>query len=135
MIGDDFCIVFEDHSGTSLGANKVRQAASHPNWIKRNLNLRQNAQIIPVIVTPCKSIEEGATPHTGDICYWNQQEFIDWAKNAISVVRDLRRSFPGEASLEWRKRAMQAYKDNGLDPASLAKNLSESRLSNLPTKG
>lgn len=135
MIGDDFCIVFEDHSGSSLGANKVRQAASHPNWVRENLNLRQNAQIIPVMVTPCKSIEQGAIPHTADVCYWNQGEFIGWAKNALRIVRDLRRSFPGEANLEWRKRAMQAYQDNGLDSASLAKKLRENKLANLPTNG
>ncbi|MFN6463284.1 MAG: hypothetical protein RMZ41_015930 [Nostoc sp. DedVER02] len=137
---DDFCIVFEDHStdnqGNSLGANKVRQAASHPNWIKKNIPLlRKESEIIPVVVTPCKSITSGAENHTQDVCYWNQQDFQAWAEKAITVVRELKRSFPGEANLEWRKLAMQAYQDNGLDPASLAKNLRDHKLANLPIIG
>ncbi|MUG98707.1 DEAD/DEAH box helicase [Scytonema sp. UIC 10036] len=139
IAGDDFCIVFEDHSvnsqETPLGANKVRQAASHPNWIKANVQLRSDAVIITVMVTPCKTIENGAMPHTSDVCYWNQKEFQTWAENAVSVVRNLRRSFPGEANLEWRERAMQAYRDNGLDPASLTADLRQRKLAHLPTRG
>lgn len=137
---DDFCIVFEDHStnnhGNSLGATKVRQAASHPNWIKQNISsLRKESEILPVVVTPCKNITSGAAPHTQDVCYWNQQEFQDWAEKAITVVRDLKRTFPGEANLEWRETAMKAYQDYGLDPASLAKNLRANKLTNLPISG
>ncbi|KYC35735.1 hypothetical protein WA1_08000 [Scytonema hofmannii PCC 7110] len=134
---DDFCIVFEDHStdnhGNPLGANKVKQATLHPNWIKQNISsLCKKSEIIPVVVTPCKSITNGAKPHTQGLCYWNQQDFQAWAEKAITVLRELKRSFPGEANLEWRKRAMQAYQDNGLDPASLAKNLRKRRLADLP---
>ncbi|MBW4639336.1 MAG: DEAD/DEAH box helicase family protein [Gloeocapsa sp. UFS-A4-WI-NPMV-4B04] len=140
IASDDFCIVFEDHSvnsqKTPLGANKVRQAASHLNWIKANVPLlRSDAMVITVIVTPCESIENGAKPHTSDVCYWNQKRFQAWAQNAVSVVRDLRRSYPGEANLEWKERAMQAYKDASLDPASLAKSLRKQKLANLPTLG
>lgn len=137
---DDFCIVFEDHStnnqGNSLGATKVRQAASHPNWIKQNISLlRKESEIIPVVVTPCKSITSGAARHTQDVCYWNQEKFQVWAEKAITVVRELKRSFPGEANLEWRETAMKAYQDSGLDPASLAKNLRDHKLAHLPIIG
>jgi hypothetical protein len=136
-VSDDFCIVFEDHSidslNTPLGANKVRQAASHPNWIKQNLSLRNNAYIISVMVTPCEKIEHGAIPHTGEVCYWNQKQFIQWATNAVSIIRSLRRSFPGEANLAWRQTAMQAYRDQGIDPASLANTLQSHKLVDLKT--
>ncbi|MFB8791454.1 MAG: DEAD/DEAH box helicase family protein [Potamolinea sp.] len=136
VAGDNLCIVFEDHSGasqeTTIGANKVRQAASHPNWIKENVQLLKNAEIIPVMVTPCKKIESGAVPHTQDVCYWNREEFRDWATRAIAVVRDLRRSFPGEADLEWRKRAIQKYQDGGINPASLVEKLRKQKLRDLP---
>ncbi|MEH2084582.1 MAG: hypothetical protein V7K89_32815 [Nostoc sp.] len=77
----------------------------------------------------------GAKTHAQDVCYWNQQDFQAWAEKAITVVRELKRSFPSEANLEWRKIAMQAYQDNGLDPASLAKNLRAHKLANLPISG
>jgi hypothetical protein len=136
IAGDDLCIVFEDHSGgnqkTILGANKVREAASHPNSIKAKFAHLQNAEIIPVMITPCKKIKYGALPHVQDVCYWNIEEFRNWANSAISVVRELRRSFPCEANLEWRKRAIQQYKDGGIDPASLVEKLRKQKLSDLP---
>ena len=58
--GDELCIVFEDHTNVEeqntkgpLGANKVRQAAGHPNWIRQNVALSSKAEIVPVMVTPC----------------------------------------------------------------------------------
>jgi len=136
IAGDDLCIVFEDHSGgsqkTILGANKVREAASHPNSIKAKFAHLQNAEIIPVMITPCKKIKDGALPHVQDVCYWNIEEFRNWANSAISVVRGLRRSFPGEANLEWRKRAIQEYQDGGIDPASLVEKLRKQKLRDLP---
>ncbi len=138
VAGDDLCIVFEDHSTinleTILGANKVRQAASHPNWIKDKFPHLQNAEIIPVMITPCQKIETGALPHVQDVCYWNREEFIVWANHAISIVRELRRSFPGEADLEWRKRAAQEYRDAGIDPTSLVEKLRKEKLRDLPTQ-
>ncbi|MEQ9625473.1 DEAD/DEAH box helicase [Coleofasciculus chthonoplastes] len=92
----------------------------------------QNAEIIPVMITPCKKIKDGALPHVQDVCYWNIEEFRNWANSAISVVRELRRSFPCEANLEWRKRAIQQYKDGGIDPASLVEKLRKQKLSDLP---
>jgi len=136
IAGDDLCIVFEDHSGgsqkTILGANKVREAASHPNSIKAKFAHLQNAEIIPVMITPCKKIKDGALPHVQDVCYWNIEEFRNWANSSISVVRGLRRSFPGEANLEWRKRAIQEYQDGGIDPASLVEKLRKQKLRDLP---
>jgi len=138
IASEDLCIVFEDNSGANLttviGANKVRQAESHPDWINsnKNLTLSKQAEIITVMVTPCTKIEESAVIFTKEVCYWNITEFRKWAENAISVVRELRTSFPGEAKLDWRRRAMQAYKDAKIDPASLVDMLSKSKLRDLP---
>ncbi|NES04579.1 MAG: DEAD/DEAH box helicase [Okeania sp. SIO2F4] len=138
IAGDDLCIVFEDHSEAStetIGSNKVREAASHPKYIKENKDifLSKSADIIPVMITPCTKIEPDAKPYTEDVCYWNLEEFRKWATNAISIVRDLRRSFPGEENLDWRKRAIQAYQDAGIDPSSLLEKLRQSKLRDLPS--
>ncbi len=125
IAGDDYCIVFEDHSseGVSessvIGANKVRQAASHSKWIKERKLLSNNNVIIPVMISPYEKIDQNAALYAEDVCYWKRKDFVSWAENAISIVRSLRRSFSGEASLEWRKEAAQKYKDNQLDQSSL----------------
>ncbi|MEA5519749.1 DEAD/DEAH box helicase [Limnoraphis robusta] len=138
IAGEDLCIVFEDNSGakleTIIGKNKVQEAAGHSDWIKNNENimLSKQAEIITVMVTPCTKIEESAIVHTKEVCYWNITKFWMWAENAISVVRELRTSFSGEANLDWRKRAIEAYKDAKIDPASLVDMLSKSKLRDLP---
>jgi len=138
ILNDDFCIVFEDHSPQSpqtsfIGANKVRQAESHPTWIKENISsLRTNAEIISVMISSCKTIDNDAKTFALDTCYWNLEEFQAWALEAISVIRTLRRSFSGETNLDWRERAMQAYKDKGIDPSSFVKMLKTTKLHDLP---
>ncbi|NES68692.1 MAG: helicase, partial [Okeania sp. SIO2D1] len=136
IAGDDLCIVFEDNSEAStetIGSNKVREAASHPKYIKEKKDtfLTQSADIIPVMITPCTKIESDAKPYTENVCYWYLEEFKDWAIKAISTVRELRRSFPGEENLDWRKRAIQAYQDAGIDPTSLLAKLRQSKLRDL----
>lgn len=135
IISDYLCFVFEDHSSanqeSSIGSNKVRQAASHPNWIKEKNLVATSADVIPVIITPCKKINNDAIPHTQNVCYWNLQNFREWALKGITVIRELRSSFSGEADIEWRKRAIQLYKDNKIDPDSLAEYLKSKPLKNL----
>ncbi len=136
IAGDDLCIVFQDHSEantTILASKKVKDAASHPKWIRGNkdIYLSQSADIIPVMITSCIKIEPETKPYTEDVCYWNLEEFRKWATNAISVVRELRRSFPGEENLDWRKRAIQAYQDAGIDPTSLLAKLRQTKLRDL----
>ena len=139
ILNDDFCIVFEDHSPkspqtSSIGVGKVMQAESqHPTWIKNNISsLRTNPEIISVMVSSCKTIEHDAKTFASEACYWNLEKFQEWALEAISVIRILRRSFSGETDLDWRERAMQTYKDKGLDPSSFVKMLKTTKLHDLP---
>jgi len=136
IVDDDLCIVFEDHTGLkegnrTIGVNKVRQAASHPNWIRKNMPVSQRAHIVPVLVTPCSIVDDHALPHADNLSYWNLDEFREWAENAISVVRKLRRSFPGSGDLAWRADAITAYKDAALDPASIIQMLESTRVTDL----
>ncbi len=139
IAGEDLCIVFEDYSGanpdTRIGKKKVQQAVGHPDWIVNNekIILSKQAEIISVMIAPCKEIEKSAVIHAKEVCYWNITEFRKWAENAISVVRQLRTSFPGEADLDWRKRAITEYQDAKIDPTSLVKMLSENKLGDLPS--
>jgi hypothetical protein len=138
ILNDDFCIVFEDHSPknphtSSIGANKVKQAELQYRWINDNISsLRTNSEIISVMISSCKTIDYDAKTFALNTFYWNLEDFQNWALEAISVIRTLRRSFSGETDLGWRERAMQAYKDKGLDPSSFVKMLKTTKLHNLP---
>jgi hypothetical protein len=117
------CFVFEDHSdaspGSKLSIEKARQVTTHPNWIRQNLDLDSNAMIVPVLVTPVSVADEDALPHLQEVYLWDLSEFQDWAQSALSVIRDLRRAFPGAGDLAWRATAIAAYRKNELDPKGL----------------
>jgi hypothetical protein len=114
----DFCIVFEDHSGaqpsSSLDATKARQAATHPNWVKQNLPTTSATEILSVLVSPVKTATEGALPHLPLFSYWSLQEFRSWAKNALAVIRKLRRTYAEPGDPDWREAAIAEYEAHNM---------------------
>ena len=106
--------VFEDHAGGKddgcLNTGKARQAMAHPDWIRANIPDSQGGDIISVVVTPATRADQGAQPILHHFYVWPLADFIDWAENAIAVVRTLRAKFPGPGDLAWRAEAMDALK-------------------------
>jgi len=110
--------VFEDHAGadvnSALNVDKARQAATHPNWIRDNVPGAPDRKILPVLVTPVKTVREGAAPHLEGVFLWPIDEFRQWAENAIATIRKLRSSFMEPGSLIWRAGAAEAFEQNAL---------------------
>lgn len=127
---DSVCFVFEDHAegdGTSpFSATKARQAVSHPDWLRENRGLPESMEIIPIIITPCKKASKGAIPSLRKVKYWPRDSFCEWATNALRVIRDLRRDFPGIGNLAWRTSALARLEEAHVTPAALKKLLSQS---------
>lgn len=126
-IAGQICFVFEDHAGaqptSTLSATKARQVSTHPAWVRTNVTLDKDAEIVPVLVTPVTKAEAGARPHLSSVCLWPLKEFRDWAKDALAVVRELRRSFGEPGDLVWRAQAAEAFESMGLDAVSLLQKL------------
>jgi len=126
---DSLCFVFEDHgegkSDTVFSVRKARQAASHPDWIRNNLTQSSDAEIIPILITPCTRTTKGAIPSLKHLRYWNLEEFRGWAKNALRVLRDIRRDFPGPGNLAWRTLAAGKLKDAKIGPEQLKQMLTK----------
>lgn len=113
------CIVFEDYVNTSmdgaLDVTKARQAASHPNWMKENVEQSKDCSFVPALLSPALNIRSAAVPHIQNVCYWQLDEFLLWAEKAIETVRELRASFYEEGDLVWQANAMTTLKDRGVD--------------------
>lgn len=126
-IADTLCFVFEDHAGASatsaLDVTKARQASSHPNWIKANVPLKENAECLAVLVTPVSKVKAGAVPHLKNVTLWPLNEFKEWAKKSLAVLREIRRTFLEQGDLAWREQAAEAFENNGLDAVSLSNKL------------
>jgi hypothetical protein len=122
---DHLCFIFEDHSDakptSSLDVTKARQVATHPNWVRANLPIADDATIIPVLITPVSRADPEALPHLGGVVYWPLDDFRNWARVALAAIRDLRREFPGSGDLAWRALAAERYRRDRLDPRGLEK--------------
>ena len=60
-----------------------------------------------------------ALPHLSEVALWKIDDFRKWADNALTVVRQLRATFPGPGDLVWRAEAATAYMENVIDPTGL----------------
>lgn len=122
-IAGNLCFVFEDHAGAQAGSSlhvrKARQVASHPAWMRANVEASSKANILPVLVTPVTKADAGAIPHLDDVALWPLEEFRSWAENALATVREVRRTFPEPGDLVWRTAAAEAFEQNGLDASGL----------------
>lgn len=123
IVDDQLCLIFESHSnaeeGSSLDVTKARQVSTHPNWVRTNLPVSESAEIVPVLVTPVRVADGDAIPHLADVCLWSIEDFRDWARNALAVIRELRRTYPGSGDLAWREEAARKYVENRMDPKGL----------------
>ena len=117
------CLVFEDHSGARetsvLDATKARQVASHPAWVKQNVEGATEAEVLPVLVTPVRRAASGAMPHLQEVALWTLPDFRKWAKNAMQIMRGLANSFSEAGDLVWRADAIVQFEQNGLDAPGL----------------
>ncbi len=128
-IASKICLVFEDHAGARDNPNalidvtKARQAASHPNWMRTNVPASSETEYLAVLVTPASTVKEGAVPHLNNVAIWPLNDFLDWAKNALDALRQIRRTFGESGDLVWRTEAAEVFENYGLDALSLFKKL------------
>jgi hypothetical protein len=128
VLSDDVCLIFEDHSNPKesdgkLDVSKARQAATHPNWIRKHLNLSEKTRVISVLITPVTKASPDAMPHLKEVSVWNLNEFREWTKKALTIIRELRRDFPGSGDLAWRATAADKLQSARLDAQSIIDDL------------
>lgn len=121
----DLCVVFEDHanadSDSSLSTGKARQARGHPNWMRDNVEtcMSSSVDILAVLVSPVKTAHSGAIPQLDGVSLWRLEEFQDWAVQAMSVIREIRKGFMEPGDMVWKAQASSMLQQAGIDSLSL----------------
>lgn len=113
------CIVFEDFqpkgSDGGLTVTKARQAHTHPNWMKTNVEEVAGSEILAVLVTSATHMTVGCVPHVKDVGFWRLSDFRAWAEAALTIARELRRTLSQRGDLDWRARASESIETKGID--------------------
>jgi len=127
IVDSGLCLIFEDHSNAksdSLDVTKARQVASHPAWVRDDLKLDPDAEIIPVLVSPVTTADTDALPHLTGVALWPLDDFRQWAERALQTFRAIRNIYPGSpGDLVWRAEARALMGREGVDLNSLLKAL------------
>jgi len=134
--GNSLCLVSEakndSNPGHAVPVRHTRQAASHPQWIRDNVKLDEDADIHTVMVTPARTVHANVPTFAGDVGWWHIDDFREWARDAINVLRGLRSTFTGPGNIPWRDEARQELIDRGLDPISVIERATVTRLRDVP---
>jgi hypothetical protein len=129
LANGSLCLIFEDHSDgkpeTILSVDKARQACTHPNWVRENLPVDSTARIIPILVTPVSAADDAALPHLKDVLVWALHDFREWARNALAVMRAIRKDYPGGGDLVWRAAAAEQLTKAAITPSALLEALKD----------
>ena len=130
------CFVFEDHQGAApsseLSTKKARQVSSHPNWIRQKVCAASDLSVVPVLVTPVETVSAGAVPHLkGGVLIWKLDEFRDWARNSLALLREVRRTFVEPGDLAWRAEAASKFDEHRVSPRALLVMLQETPAENV----
>jgi hypothetical protein len=120
---DAVCFVFEDHAGAGAGglldATKSRQAATHDNWIRMHVPGMAQADIVKLLITPVTRAAPGAQPHLATVLTWPLQGFRQWAIEALTALRALKRTFQAPGDLAWQEQALEVYARHDMSPSAL----------------
>ena len=123
MANGSMCFIFEDKSesdpNNSLSVEYARQVCTHPNWVRENLPVNQDAVIVPILVTPVLVADDAALAHLKEVLVWNIDDFRKWAHEAITVVRELRKEYPNSGDLAWRALAAEKLTTACVTPDAL----------------
>jgi len=125
QVDDHLGFVLEANSeggASPLGSTKARQAKLHPDWVKDNVTMAKDAQIISVLITPKADVQPDAKPFLKGVAYWNLADFRIWVEAALSAVRDARAGFAAD-DLAWRANAAEVLSKAGVAPIQLKEKL------------
>jgi hypothetical protein len=110
IVNQNLCIVSEDKiyatEENELPVKHVKEAMGHKAWILANeKRIGKQCEVITIMLTNTRKIEEGARTFAKDIWYINRQDFVKWALDALAAIREMRRTFIESGDMEWRNNA------------------------------
>jgi hypothetical protein len=106
-----------------IGANDVRQAASHVNWIKAHVRCRDDCEIVCTIESPREIIETAAIAHAKGLFYVNPTAIRDLATEAVSIIRAVRAASDSETDESLLERIREEMATHSLLPRDIQKRL------------
>ena len=121
---DNLVYVFEDKfyekEEEAIPIGDIRQASSHKNWIKEyKKEVSKNAEIITIIISNRKRIDDEAKIYGKDLMYWNYSDFVKFSKKVISMARDYAKYYKGENDSNWKEYFVDEFHKKKFGPKQI----------------
>lgn len=95
----------------------VSEAGRHKAWIvEHEKRITKGANVYTILITNSDGIDDEARIYADDIYYVNRKEYVDWAVKALTVIRSVWNTFPGEGESEWREAVHKEFIIAGITP-------------------
>ncbi len=138
IINRKICIVAEDkiyiEKTKKMPPDDVREAAGHALWVRKkheDLGLYEEAKIYTVFVTTAEDIQDNTALFGEEICYLEQKQLYNWAVRAISVLKQVYRTFSGIGDAAWREETIKLFQEQRLTPEDFIEMINERHLKDL----
>ena len=138
IINRKICIVAEDkiyiEKTKKIPPDDVREAAGHALWVRKkheDLGLYEEAKIYTVFVTTAEDIQDNTALFGEEICYLEQKQLYNWAVRAISVLKQVYRTFSGIGDAAWREETIKLFQEQRLTPEDFIEMINERHLKDL----
>ncbi len=136
LLTDRLAVVLEAKSeenpehAVSLAA--VRQAVTHPSWVRDRCRVSSDAEFVNVLVTPRKTVDEGAARNAEDLYCVSLEKVRELAGVVEATLRRIR----SRTTEDDRNGAVEVVREEleraGLLPAQLLATLKETPIRSLP---
>lgn len=94
----------------------LRKLANKAGVVEHEKRITKGANVYTILIINSDGIDEDARIYADDIYYVNRKEYVDWAIKALTVVRSVWNTFPGEGESEWREFVHKEFIKAGITP-------------------
>lgn len=84
-----------------------------------------------MMITPATKIHADVPTYADDVGWWHLNDFRQWARNALGVLRNLRSTFTGSGHISWRDTVTSTLLAHGLDPQAIVARATRDLLSHV----
>jgi len=118
----------EELAGGEVSAGEVRQANSHPDWVRNHYSWPE--QVITLMVSPKEEVKSSANDVASDhLFHVHPSVVIEIAEQTVAAHRQLAAEIIGLTEEEATGRMAELMKGKGLDTPSLIERLTQDSLS------
>ena len=121
----------EHTSKDAIGANDIRQAQSHENWVRSNRRCNDESQIYCLIESPRATIKPEAIPHATSLCHTTPVQLKRIFDEIATILRRVRSKWIGLSDERVLEELLQELTASGLTPYKLLKRLTRHPVKNM----